>query len=263
MSFLENIIAKKRVEVAERRAITSDAVLERRLGSEGVRRTVSLHAALSPRGGPVQIISEVKRASPSVGDIRGTLDPARLAAEYAAAGAAGISVLTDAHAFGGSLEDLEAARAAVATPLLRKDFIVDRYQLLEARLRGADAVLLIVAALSRADLMLLHAQATALALEVLVEVHDEAELEIAVAVGARIIGVNNRNLKTLQVDLATSERVLPLIPEEARAVAESGIKGTDEVSRLRRVGGANFLVGEALVRAPSAATLLRALREVP
>jgi len=261
MSFLDDIIAKKRVEVAERRAAAPDAVLERRL--DDVRRTVSLYAALSPNGGPVQVISEVKRASPSVGDIRGTLDPAKLAAEYAAAGAAGISVLTDGHAFGGSLEDLQAARAVVEKPLLRKDFIVDRYQLLEARLRGADAVLLIVAALPAAELKALHAQATALALDVLVEIHDAQELEMAVAIGGRIIGVNNRNLKTLQVDLATSERVLPLIPKEAKAVAESGVKGPDEVRRLRKVGAANFLVGEALVRAKSAADLLQQLREVP
>jgi len=261
MSFLDRIMGLKRAEVAERRHKAPDRELEARLSD--VRPTTSLFHALSPNGGPVQVISEVKRASPSVGDIRGTLDPAKLAGEYAGAGAAAISVLTDGHSFGGSLEDLRQARAVVSKPLLRKDFVLDRYQLLEARLCGADAVLLIVAALPKDALAKLHEEATALGLDVLVEIHDEAELETAVAIGSRIIGVNNRNLKSLQVDLATSERVLPLVPRDARAVAESGVKGPAEVKRLRAVGAANFLVGEALVRAPSAAELLRQLREVP
>lgn len=261
MSFLDEIMGLKRAEVAARRSATPDAALEARLSD--ARPTVRLFDALSSEGGPVQVISEVKRASPSVGDIRGTLDPAQLAAEYAGAGAAAISVLTDGHRFGGSLEDLKAARAVVQKPILRKDFILDRYQLLEARLWGADAVLLIVAALPQDTLARLHAEATALSLDVLVEIHDERELEIAAAIGGRIIGVNNRDLKSLKVDLATSERVLPRIPKQAKAVAESGVKGPEEVRRLRQAGAANFLVGEALVRAPSAATLLRQLREVP
>jgi indole-3-glycerol phosphate synthase len=260
MTFLADILARKRVEVDERRQRTPDAALEAKLA--GLPPTRSLFEALSPPGGPVQIISEVKRASPSVGRIDSNVDAAALAADYASAGAAAISILTDGPGFGGSLEDLSAARRRVQVPLLRKDFVLDRYQLLEARLAGADAALLIVAALPREELARLMAAARELSLDVLVEVHDEAELEIAHAVGSRIIGVNNRNLKTFHVDLATSERLIPRIDRAARAVAESGVKGPDEVRRLRACGASNFLVGEALVRASSPAGLLRQLREI-
>lgn len=258
-TFLANILALKREEVAQRRRREPDAELEARLS--GLPPTRSLFDALSPAGGPVQVIAEVKRASPSVGKIDAGVDAAALAAQYAGAGAAAISVLTDGPGFGGSLEDLSAARKRVQVPLLRKDFVLDRYQLLEARLAGADAALLIVAALPKEQLAELMAAAKELSLETLVEVHDEAELEIAHAVGSRLIGVNNRNLKTFEVDLATCERVLPRIDPSARAVAESGVKGPAEVKRLRAVGAANFLVGEALVRAKSPAELLQQLRE--
>jgi indole-3-glycerol phosphate synthase len=209
-----------------------------------------------------RVIAEVKRASPSVGSIDARVDAPGLARRYAAAGAAAISVLTDGPGFGGSLEDLSAVRAAVEVPLLRKDFILDRYQLLEARAAGADVVLLIVAALEQGALRRLHDEALALGLEVLVEVHDDAELTRALDVGPRLVGVNNRNLATFAVDLSTSERLVPRIPASVRAVAESGVKTVEDAARLRRAGVTNFLVGEALVRAPSSETLLREFLEV-
>lgn len=259
MSFLSEILARKRVEVAERRAKVPDAVLEQRLSR--TLRTGFLYDALSPRGGPVQVIAEVKRASPSLGDLNRGLDPVALADSYARAGAAAISVLTDGPGFGGSLADLEQVRANVNRPLLRKDFVVDRYQLLEANLAGADAVLLIVAALEPRELKTLLSEATALGLDALVEVHDDAELDTALSVESRIVGVNNRDLKSFHVDLATSEALIPRIPAHVRAIAESGVKGPAEVARLHKAGASNFLVGEALVKAADPAVLLRSLQE--
>jgi indole-3-glycerol phosphate synthase len=246
--FLSEILARKRVEVAERRAQVGDAQLEKRLTR---RVPIRLFDALSAANGPCRVIAEVKRASPSVGAIDSALDAPRLAERYAQANAAAISVLTDGPGFGGSLQDLEAIRARVAVPLLRKDFIIDRYQLLEAHLAGADVVLLIVAALDDSQLKTLHEQAEALGLSVLVEVHDEPELNRALAMGSRIVGINNRDLKSFSVDLATSERLLPKVPRDVRAVAESGVKTLADAKRLRAAGAANFLVGEALVRAES------------
>jgi indole-3-glycerol phosphate synthase len=207
----------------------------------------------------VRIIAEVKRASPSAGAIAASLDAPAQAARYAAAGAAAVSVLTDGPGFGGSLEDLAAVRAAVALPLLRKDFVLARYQLLEARVHGADAALLIVAALPGEALRLRIDDCGELGLSALVEVHDEAEAERALAAGATVVGVNHRDLRTFRVDLAASERVLPRLPAGVRAVAESGIRGPAEVARLRACGAANFLVGEALVRAADPGALLAAL----
>ncbi len=262
MSFLSDILERKTREVLERRHKEPEGGLARRAMAMPSPR--SLYDALSPRGGALQIISEVKRASPSVGTIDQSVDAPKLAQIYAQAGAAAISVLTDGPGFGGSLADLSAVRGAVkGTPVLRKDFVVDRYQLLEARAAGADAVLLIVAALSREKLAALHRDCAMLELSALVEVHDEAELEVAIGVGARLVGINNRNLATFEVDLATSERLLPRVPSSVRAVAESGVKGLEEAQRLRRAGAANLLIGEALVRAKDPAALLKALKELP
>jgi indole-3-glycerol phosphate synthase len=197
------------------------------------------------------VIAEVKRSSPSVGAIDLSVDAPALASRYARDGAAAISVLTDGPGFGGSLDDLRAVRQAVDVPLLRKDFVVDRYQLLEARAAGADAALLIVAALSRELLSQLLSDCYSLGLEALVEVHDERELETALLVGARIIGVNNRDLRSFNIDLGTSERLIPRIPQSLRAISESGVKGMAEIDRLRAIGAVNFLVGEALVRDPT------------
>ncbi|HET8724145.1 MAG TPA: indole-3-glycerol phosphate synthase TrpC [Anaeromyxobacteraceae bacterium] len=257
MTVLDEILARKAVEVAERRARLPEPELEAR--ALDTPRPRSLEAALSPPGGPVRVIAEVKRASPSAGAIDAALDAPAQAARYAAAGAAAISVLTDGPGFGGSLDDLSAARARVDVPLLRKDFVLERYQLLEARAWGADAALLIVSALPGDLLRRRLDDCAALGLSALVEVHDVAEAERALAAGARIVGVNNRDLRTFRVDLAASEAVLPGLPGGVRGVAESGIRGPADVARLRRCGAANFLVGEALVRAPDPGALLAEL----
>ncbi len=257
MSVLDGIMARKALEVSERRGALPDAELEARARAAAPPR--DLVAALSPRGGPLRVIAEVKRASPSAGAIAAALDAPAQARRYAAAGAAAISVLTDGPGFGGSLADLAAVRGAVDVPLLRKDFVLDRYQLLEARAAGADAALLIVAALSDELLRRLLDDCAALGLSALVEAHDEAEAERAVAAGARIVGVNNRDLRTFQVDLATSERILPALPAEIRGVSESGVRTAGDARRLRRAGAANLLVGEALVRAADPGALLRDL----
>jgi indole-3-glycerol phosphate synthase len=255
MSFLADILARKRAEVDAARRLSPERELAARLVDLPPPR--SFEAALSLPGGPVRVVAEVKRASPSAGAIRAGLDAPAQARAYAAAGAAAVSVLTDGPGFGGSLADLAAVRAAVEVPLLRKDFVLDRYQLLEARAHGADAALLIVAALAPETLRALLAAAGELGLAALVEVHDEAELEAALAAGARTVGVNNRNLRTFQVDLAVSERLLPLLPAGVRGVAESGVRSADDARRLRRAGAANLLVGEALVRAADPGALIR------
>ncbi len=260
MSFLSEILERKAVEVeARRRDIPESQLLE----LAGRHRTPrSLHGALSGPRGPVRIVAEVKRASPSAGAIDAGLDAPAQAARYERAGAAAVSVLTDGPGFGGSLADLDAVRERVKVPLLRKDFILDRYQLLEARAAGADAALLIAAALPPERLRALLGDCDELGLSALVEVHDERELEVALAAGARIVGVNNRDLRTFHVDLATSERLLPLLPADVRGVAESGVRGPEQVRRLRACGAANFLVGEALVRAADAGALLREMTAV-
>ncbi len=255
MTFLADILARKRVEVEAARAALPERELAARAADAPAPR--AFEAALSPRGGPVRVIAEVKRASPSAGAIRAALDAPAQARAYAAAGAAAISVLTDGPGFGGSLADLAAVRAAVDAPLLRKDFVLDRYQLLEARAHGADAALLIVAALDDGRLRGLLEACGALGLAALVEVHDEAEAERALAAGARVVGVNNRNLRTFAVDLAVSERILPTLPAGVKGVAESGVRSAADARRLRTAGAANLLVGEALVRAADPGLLLR------
>jgi indole-3-glycerol phosphate synthase len=255
MSFLSDILARKRDEVAAARRALPEAELRARIRDLAPSR--GFEAALSLRGGPPRVVAEVKRASPSLGAISAGLDAVAQARAYAAAGAAAISVLTDGPGFGGSLADLAAVRAAVDVPLLRKDFVVDGYQLLEARAHGADAALLIVAALDPGALRRLLDGCGTLGLAALVEVHDEAEVDVALAAGARIVGVNNRNLATFVVDLAVSERLLPRLPAAVRGVAESGVRTADDARRLRRAGAANLLVGEALVRAADPGALLR------
>ena len=255
MTFLDGILARKAAEVTARRAALPECELAARARDAAPPR--GFDAALSARGGPLRVIAEVKRASPSAGAIQTGLDAVAQSRRYAEAGAACISVLTDGPGFGGSLEDLAAVRAAVEVPLLRKDFVLDRYQLLEARAHGADAALLIVAALDEDLLRALLEGCAGLGLSALVEVHDEPELETALEAGARLVGVNNRDLRTFAVDLAVSERLLPLLPEAAKGVAESGVRTAADARRLRRSGAANLLVGEALVRAEDPGRLLR------
>ncbi len=259
MTFLDEILARKAREVEARRAaVTEDALRERALRRSPPR---GLWEALSPAGGPVRIVAEVKRASPSAGAIDAGLDAPAQAARYEAAGAAAVSVLTDGPGFGGSLEDLAAVRERVRRPVLRKDFVVDAWQLLEARAAGADAALLIVAALPGDRLRRLLDACAPLGLAALVEVHDERELAVALAAGARLVGVNNRDLNTFQVDLAVSERLLPMLPDGVKGVAESGVRTAADVRRLRARGASNFLVGEALVRARDPGALIKELAE--
>jgi anthranilate phosphoribosyltransferase len=227
-----------------------------------VPRPRSLAAALSPRGGPLRVIAEVKRASPSLGLIAPIADPVALARAYAEAGAAGISVLTETAHFGGSLADLRQVSAAVATPTLRKDFVVNFAQLANARAAGASAVLLIVAVLgARLAEFLRHARA--LGLEALVEVHDDLELDVALAAGAQIVGINHRDLRTFAIDLTLSERLLPRIPASVHVVCESGVRSVDDAKRLRDVGASNLLIGEALVRSEHPGELIRKLGALP
>jgi indole-3-glycerol phosphate synthase len=201
------------------------------------------------------VIAECKRRSPSRGVLRANYDPVAIASSYSDAGAAAISVLTEPTFFDGAPQHLEAVRAAVTTPLLRKDFIVSEYQLVEARAIGADAALLIVAALSAAELKQLSTVAASLGLDTLVEVHSAVELSMAIDAGARVIGVNNRNLRTLAVDVHASESLVAMMPKDVIAVSESGLKSADDLSRLSRLGYGAFLIGERFMtaREPGAA----------
>jgi indole-3-glycerol phosphate synthase len=244
MSVLDDIVAGVREELSRRRAAISAAELRAHI--------LEVPPALDPlpafRETGSSVIAEVKRRSPSRGQLAEIDDPAALATAYQRGGAAAVSVLTEARRFGGSLDDLDAVRAAVALPLLRKDFVVDPYQLLETRAHGADLVLLIVAALSGDELRRLYDRALELGLTPLVEVHDEPEAERAVGLGASLVGVNARNLKTLEVDPATFGKVAPLLPDGVVTVAESGIATAEDVRRFVAEGADVVLVGEALVR---------------
>src|SRR3954447_23924813 len=244
MSVLDEIIDGVRLDLAEREATTSldDLKVAARNAPDALDPLPVYH------GSGVSVIAEVKRSSPSKGALAAITDPAALAADYQRGGAATISVLTEGRRFGGSLGDLRAVRAAVDLPVLRKDFIVTGYQLLEARAAGADLALLIVAALDDDTLRRLHDQARELGLTVLVEVHDEHETERAVALGAELVGVNARNLKTLEIHDDTFGRLAPLIPDDRVKVAESGIFGPADVKRFVGEGARAVLVGEALVK---------------
>jgi indole-3-glycerol phosphate synthase len=243
---LDEILARKRAEVAERRDIPVEALRRRRLYAD-LRR--GFRAALAARPAPA-VIAELKRASPSRGPIRTAYDPPAIARSYEAAGAAALSVLTDPVFFRGSLQDLAAAREASALPCLRKDFIIDPYQVEEARAWGADCVLLIVAAVTDVQAREISAAAAEAGLDVLVEVHDEAELERAAALGATLIGVNNRDLTTFHVALETTERLAPRVPAGALLVAESGVRSADDVRRMLGAGAHAVLVGEAFMERP-------------
>ena len=218
-------------------------------------------AAVAAAGG-LAVIAEVKKRSPSRGDLAPEAVPGVLAKAYAEGGATCLSVLTDAEFFGGAPADLGEARSAVEIPVLRKDFTVSEQDVCDARLIGADALLLIVAALDDADLAHFHALAGQVGLDALVEVHDEAELERALAVGATLVGVNQRDLATFEVDTDRAVRVKASIPESVVAVAESGIAGPEDAARLAAAGYAAVLVGESLVTSPDPAAAVRALRSV-
>ena len=249
---LERILEGVRAELATRKAGAPLAGLLRSAASRGPAR--DLLSSLPDGPG---VIAEIKRASPSRGWIRKGLDAPEAARRYMAGGAWGISVLTEGRLFGGSLDDLESVRAACpGAILLRKDFVLDEYMLAESRARGADLVLLMVSVLGdRTGEMVLLARRHAL--EPLVEVHDETEMETAAGSGARLVGINNRNLETLAVDIATSERLLPRMPPGAIAVVESGITDAAQVRRLHAIGGRLFLVGESLAASADPADTIR------
>jgi indole-3-glycerol phosphate synthase len=254
---LDDIVAACRQALAESMARVSKAELEARPLYHEPRRGFA--AAL--RAHRPAVIAEVKKASPSKGVIRADFDPVAVARAYADAGAAAVSVLTEPRFFQGQLAHLAAVRAAIDLPLLRKDFLFDPYQVVEARAWGADAVLFIVAVLDDALLRDLLAAAADGGLDALVEVHTEAELDRAARAGATLIGVNNRDLRTFVTSLATAERLRPRMPASAIAVAESGIESAADVARLRAAGFEAFLIGESLMRAPDPGAALRALLE--
>jgi indole-3-glycerol phosphate synthase len=254
---LATIVAATRRIVEVRQDGEPLAALARRASSRPSREG-RFHAALSDPGG-YNVIAECKRRSPSRGVLRERYDPVAIAAGYADAGAAAISVLTEPTFFDGSLEHLQAVSDAVDVPVLRKDFIVSEYQLLEAKAAGADAVLLIVAALRPAELEVLHDQARRHGLDVLVEVHDATELAIAIDAGARMVGVNNRNLRTLQVDVHASDTLIGLMPAGILAVSESGLKTADDLQRLKTLGYSAFLIGERFMTAADPGSALKEL----
>ncbi len=254
---LAQIVAAARTRVSNARRNADLRELERHALA---RRPRGFRAALEAAAQTgIAVIAELKKASPSRGVIRADFNPAALAAELAAAGAAALSVLTDEEFFQGSLENLRVASDASQLPCLRKDFIVDEVQLLEARASSAAAVLLIVAALSPSELTRLVQRSRELELDVLCEVHDEEELHSALDAGCNLIGVNNRDLRTFQVDLNTALRIGPLIPKHVLSVAESGIYSGNDISRLRAEGYQAFLIGESLMKAPNPGAALRRL----
>ncbi len=243
---LQRIAAHVRAELESRRRERPPEALTDRALYHAPRR--GFRQALARPGR--HVIAEVKRASPSQGVIREDFDPVGIATRYEASGATALSVVTEERFFDGSLLYLSEIRERVALPLLRKDFVLDPYHLVEARGFGADAVLLIAAMLEDSVLASLHDEARSLALDVLVEVHSERELETARRIGASLIGINNRDLRTFQVDLGVAEALLPRMPADAVAVCESGIKDVAHVERIEAAGGRAFLVGETLMRAP-------------
>ena len=252
---LNRIIAEKREEIAQRKRRLSISTLKERIA----QHQVPLDFASALSGDGIRLIAEVKRASPSRGILCPNFNPVALAKTYANGGAVAISVLTEVNYFKGSLGHLAAIREEVSLPLLRKDFILDQYQVYESRVYGADALLLIVAILSQKQLKELLSLSRNLGLSCLVEVHNEDEVERALSSSAKIIGINNRNLNTFKVDINTTRRLRPLIPKDRIVVSESGISNRSDVEKLKKWGVNTVLVGEALVTADDIPAKMREL----
>ncbi len=256
MSILDTIVANKREEVAARKAARPLSEVRQSAGLASPVR--DFRAALVDRSRPApRVIAEIKRRSPSKGPLRSDLDPAEIAAIYERNGAAALSVLADGRFFGGSLADLTAARSAVSLPVLCKEFIIDPYQLYEAREAGADAVLLIASVLSTIELLEFREEAALLGMVSLVEVHNEAELDFALGAGADILGINNRDLRTFEVTLDRTRLLLPLIPTGVITISESGIHTEADRLLMASLGVDALLVGEGLIASPDPAAATR------
>jgi len=255
VTILDRILEVKRCEIAAAKRALPQSQLEKQIFPE-TRNFIDALRARNPA-----VIAEIKRASPSRGILRADFDPAAIARSYEQGGAACLSVLTDVQFFRGAPEHLEAARAACRLPALRKDFVIDPYQVFESRAMGADCILLIAACLSAAQMSELESLAGALHMAVLVEVHDRAELALALRLKTPLIGVNNRNLKTFETRLETTLELVAEVPKERLLIAESGILSRADVARLREGGVGAFLVGEALMRAPDPGQALAELFE--
>lgn len=257
MTILDQIVLQIRADLVETKVAMPEARL--RLLAEAVQPNADFAGNLSRPQAHPRVIAELKKASPSKGLIRADFQPVALAGELADAGAAALSVLTERHFFQGGAEVFTAVRQAVSVPLLRKDFIVDRYQLLEAKIWGADAVLLIAAALDDRLYSQLYGEARELGLHVLSEVHNREELKMVLAEGAQVIGVNSRDLKTFNVDLEVTAELIGAIPPGMVRVAESGVRSSADMARLQAAGADAFLIGETLMRAESPGRMLREL----
>ena len=258
-TILETIIARKRQEIRQRKLLRPPAELAAVAESMALPRGFAAALRTKVDAGYPGVIAEIKKASPSKGVIRKDFDPVAIARSYEQAGAACLSVLTDEDFFQGSDAYLQAVRAAAALPVLRKDFIIDPYQVYETRALGADCLLLIVSALQAAELSDLKDLAASLSLDVLVEVHDAAELETALSLHPQMIGINNRNLKTFETSLQNTLDLLPRIPDDVLTVTESGIHTVEDVATMRQHGVHAFLVGEAFMRADDPGAALRTL----
>ena len=263
MSVLDRILEHKRREVDQRKAANPEQQLADACAAQAPPRGFAAGLCARIEQDEPAVIAELKRASPSRGVMRQNYAPTEIARQYQQAGAACLSVLTDAQFFQGADAHLVAARQATSLPILRKDFLIDPYQVYEARALGADCVLLIVSALSADDLSALHQAAEALGMDVLIEVHDATELDLALALQPRLIGVNNRNLATFETRIETTLDLLEKIPDAVLTVTESGIHTPRQVERLRAAGVNAFLVGEAFMQAENPGQALRALFGLP